>query len=234
MLEITSEALLDIGALNTGKAYADSLCLEITRGLSGQELFVFARETLESEDFQKPRAFRVTHYPLLFAAIMSNRDSKAQCMIPWSRSLNGIILLAYATPCCADCLRFLQKRHHRQAEIGENAGSWKVGLRPDMVMEKLSSLLSEQARNDLRRIHVYWQLVFNKYMTWYKDTGHDPSEFYEGGLEKGGFSKLKVRRRAGGGGGRTNIEGLRRGLKGRLPDKPPLKPRNLQRKLEKA
>ena len=47
--------------------------------------------------------------------------------------------------------------------------------------------------------------------------GHDPSEFYEGGLEKKGFSKLslrKVRRRAGG--GRTNIEGLRRGLKGGL------------------
>ena len=36
--------------------------------------------------------------------------------------------------------------------------------------------------------------------------GHDLSEFYEGGLEKGGFSKLnlkKVRRRPGGGGGRT-------------------------------
>ena len=36
--------------------------------------------------------------------------------------------------------------------------------------------------------------------------GHDPSEFYERGLEKGGFSKLnlrKVRRRAGGVGGRT-------------------------------
>ena len=34
--------------------------------------------------------------------------------------------------------------------------------------------------------------------------GHDLSEFYEGGLEKGGFSKLnlrKVRRRPGGGGG---------------------------------
>ena len=34
-------------------------------------------------------------------------------------------------------------------------------------------------------------------------TGHDLSEFYEGGLEKGGFSKLnlrKVRRRPGGGG----------------------------------
>ena len=32
--------------------------------------------------------------------------------------------------------------------------------------------------------------------------GHDLSEFYEGGLEKGGFSKLnlrKVRRRPGGG-----------------------------------
>ena len=42
------------------------------------------------------------------------------------------------------------------------------------------------------------------------------SEFYEGGLEKGGLSKLnlrKVRRRAGGEGG-TNIEGLkRRGLR---------------------
>ena len=53
-----------------------------------------------------------------------------------------------------------------------------------------------------------------------RQRGHDPSEFYEGGLEKGGFSKLnlrKVRRRAGGGrGGRTNIEGLRRGLKGGL------------------
>ena len=48
---------------------------------------------------------------------------------------------------------------------------------------------------------------------------HDLSEFYEGGLEKGGFSKLnlrKVRRRPGGGGGWTNIEGLRRGLKGGL------------------
>ena len=48
--------------------------------------------------------------------------------------------------------------------------------------------------------------------------GHDLSEFYEGRLEKGGFSKLilrKVRRRPGGG-GRTNIEGLRRGLKGGL------------------
>ena len=36
--------------------------------------------------------------------------------------------------------------------------------------------------------------------------GHDLSEFYEGRLEKGGFSKLnlrKVRRRGGGGGGRT-------------------------------
>ena len=36
--------------------------------------------------------------------------------------------------------------------------------------------------------------------------GHDLSEFYEGGLEKGGFSKLnlrKVRRRPGRGGGRT-------------------------------
>ena len=45
-----------------------------------------------------------------------------------------------------------------------------------------------------------------------KSWGHDLSEFYEGGLEKGGFSKLnsrKVRRRPGGG-GRTNIEGLRR------------------------
>ena len=34
----------------------------------------------------------------------------------------------------------------------------------------------------------------------------DTSEFYEGGLEKGGFSKLnlrKVRRRPEGGGGRT-------------------------------
>ena len=34
--------------------------------------------------------------------------------------------------------------------------------------------------------------------------GHDLSEFYEGGLEQGGFSKLnlrKVRRRPGGGGG---------------------------------
>ena len=49
--------------------------------------------------------------------------------------------------------------------------------------------------------------------------GHDLSQFYEGWLEKGGFSKLnlrKVRRRPGGGGGRTNIEGLRRGLKGGL------------------
>ena len=48
--------------------------------------------------------------------------------------------------------------------------------------------------------------------------GHELSEFYEGRLEKGGFSKFnlrKVRRRAGGGGG-TNIEGLRRGLKGGL------------------
>ena len=43
-----------------------------------------------------------------------------------------------------------------------------------------------------------------------KASRHDLSEFYEGGLEKGGFSKLnlrKVRRRAGEG---TNIEGLRR------------------------
>ena len=46
--------------------------------------------------------------------------------------------------------------------------------------------------------------------------GHDLSEFYEGGLEKGGLSKLNLRkvRRRPGGGGRTNIEGLRRGLKG--------------------
>ena len=47
--------------------------------------------------------------------------------------------------------------------------------------------------------------------------GHDLSEFYEGGLEKKSFSKLnlkKVRRRKGG--GWTNIEGLRRGLKGGL------------------
>ena len=45
----------------------------------------------------------------------------------------------------------------------------------------------------------------------------DPSEFYEGRLEKGDFSKLnlrKVRRRPGT--ERTNIEGLRRGLKGAL------------------
>ena len=50
-----------------------------------------------------------------------------------------------------------------------------------------------------------------------KTWGHDLSEFYEGGLEKGGFSKLnlrKVRRRPGEGGGWTNIEGLRRGLRG--------------------
>ena len=51
-------------------------------------------------------------------------------------------------------------------------------------------------------------------------SGHDLSEFYEGGLEKGGFSKLnlrKVRRRPRGErGGWTNIEGLRRGLKGGL------------------
>ena len=48
--------------------------------------------------------------------------------------------------------------------------------------------------------------------------GHDLSEFYEGGLEKGGFSKLNLRkvRRRPGGGGATNIEGLRRGLKGGL------------------
>ena len=45
---------------------------------------------------------------------------------------------------------------------------------------------------------------------------HDLFEFHEGGLEKEGFSKLnlrKVREGARGGGGGTNIEGLRRGLK---------------------
>ena len=47
-------------------------------------------------------------------------------------------------------------------------------------------------------------------------TGHDSSEFYEGGLEKGGFSKLNLRKVRRKGGGRTNIEGLRRGLKGGL------------------
>ena len=39
--------------------------------------------------------------------------------------------------------------------------------------------------------------------------GHDLSEFYEGGLEKGGFSKLnlrKVRRRPGGGGGGRTLK----------------------------
>ena len=41
--------------------------------------------------------------------------------------------------------------------------------------------------------------------------GHDLSEFYEGGLEKGGFSKLNLRKVR-----RTNIEGLRRDLKGGL------------------
>ena len=46
--------------------------------------------------------------------------------------------------------------------------------------------------------------------------GHDPSEFYEGGLEKGGFEFEEGQEEGGGGGGRTNIEGLRRGLKGGL------------------
>ena len=47
-----------------------------------------------------------------------------------------------------------------------------------------------------------------------KSRGHDLSEFYEGGLEKGGFSKLnlrKVRRRPGGGGWR-----LEKGFEGGL------------------
>ena len=39
--------------------------------------------------------------------------------------------------------------------------------------------------------------------------GHDLSEFYEGGLEKGGFSKLREgQEEAGEKGGRTNIEVL--------------------------
>ena len=45
--------------------------------------------------------------------------------------------------------------------------------------------------------------------------GHDPSAFYEGGLEKGGFSKLnlrKVRRRRGGGG--ADEHRLEKGLEG--------------------
>ena len=48
--------------------------------------------------------------------------------------------------------------------------------------------------------------------------GHDLSEFYEGGLEKGGFSKLNLRkvRRRPWGGGWTNIEGLEKGLEGGL------------------
>ena len=63
-----------------------------------------------------------------------------------------------------------------------------------------------------------WQISLAWIPSYGKKSGHDLSEFYEGGLEKGGFSKLnlrKVRRRAGGGGG-TNIEGLRRGLEGGL------------------
>ena len=69
LLEIVSESLLDIGASESGKSYADSLCLEITRDLTGQDLLVFAKETLQLEDFQKLRAFCAAHYPLLFAAI---------------------------------------------------------------------------------------------------------------------------------------------------------------------
>ena len=69
LLEIVSEALLDLGASESGKSYADSLCLEITRDLTGQDLFVFAKKTLQPEDFQKLRAFCVAHYPPLFAAI---------------------------------------------------------------------------------------------------------------------------------------------------------------------
>ena len=59
-----------------------------------------------------------------------------------------------------------------------------------------------RARND--QAAAIWQLGVASLFCAACKLGHDLSEFYEGGLEKGGFSKLnlrKVRRRPGGGGG---------------------------------
>ena len=58
---------------------------------------------------------------------------------------------------------------------------------------RLTGTLPLELRFWLSRSRWFWE-----------DSGHDPSEFYEGGLEKGGFSKLNLRKvRRGGGGGRT-------------------------------
>ena len=126
---MVSESLLDTGVSETGKAYADILCLEITRGLTGQDLFIFASDILLPEDFQKLRPFCVAHYPLLFAAIDAHLGNRVQCISPSSHSLSGILLLLvfFAAPCCAGYLKITSKAVS-QADYGQERckklGDW--------------------------------------------------------------------------------------------------------------